>query len=371
MTQATNPSRLESLELAGTPKERGIKHGEQYASEIAENVRTYLWVFDHYGIDEETVYEQAKEFVSIIEKENEEYAAEMRGISEGADLPVEDITILNARYEVMYSAYAEAAADLDEAKPDGCTAFAVRPEITADGRALMGQNWDWIPDVNIFVMDIRREEKPNMIALTEAGIVGGKIGINEAGIGMTLNGLISKGDGKEPFRKPYHVRFREALDSKRLDTAIAPFITKDRANSANVLLGHTEGEFINLELAPETASYLYPEDGLLTHANHFEDRSEVNSEFEKIVPDTLCRAPRLNRLLSKCAGDLDLEDAKTALQDHFGKPNSICAHIDESLPEPEQSQTNGCYLIDLEERRLIGTEGPPCENEFTTFEVSN
>ena len=57
-------------------------------------------------------------------------------------------------------------------------------------------------------------------------------------------------------------------------------------------------------LAPETAHYLYPEEGLLTHANHFEDRSDVRSEFERILPNTLCRAPRLKRLLSASAGEL-------------------------------------------------------------------
>lgn len=374
MAQVTQSEPLQRLELTGTPHERGVKHGETFASEIETNVDIYLDVFEYKGTDEATVYEQAEEFIPLIEDENEEYAAEMRGIAEGSDLSLEDVTILNARYEVMYSAFAKAAAELNEesqsANPDACTAFGVQPEITADEHTYIGQNWDWMPGLRTFVMDIQRSDKPNMVAMTEAGIVGGKIGVNEHGIGMTLNGLVTENDGKNPFRKPYHVRFREVLDSDRLDTALASLITKDRACSGNVLLAHAEGEMLNLELAPEVANYLYPEDHLLTHANHVEDTSTMDSEFEKLIPDTLCRAPRLKRLLSHSRGEIDFETAKEAFQDHFGRPSSICRHPNEDDPELDRLQTNGSYVIDLTERRMIGTNGPPCENEYVEFNVA-
>lgn len=358
---------LQGLKLTGTPYERGVTHGTEFAAEIKTNVELYLEIFEYKGTDEETVYDQAEEFIPLIEDENEEYAEEMKGIAEGSGLPLEDITILNARYEVMYSAFKEAADEVDEEQPDACTAFVTQPEISADGHTYLGQNWDWMPGLETFVMDIRRDDKPNMVAMTEAGIVGGKIGVNEHGLGMTLNGLVTAKDGENPFRKPFHVRFREVLDAERMDSAISPLITKDRACSGNVIVAHAEGEAVNLEIAPETANYLYPEDHLLTHANHVEDRSSMNSEFEKLIPDTLCRAPRLKRLLTKNAGEIDVNVLKDALQDHFGKPNSICRHPNEDDPELDRLQTNGSYIMDLTERRLLGTDGPPCESEYREF----
>jgi isopenicillin-N N-acyltransferase-like protein len=374
MAQSVKQSPLEKLKLTGTPYERGVKHGEEYADQIKENVDLYLDVFEYKGSDEETVYEQADEFTPLIEDENKEYAEEMRGVAEGSNLPIEDITILNARYEVMYSAFASAAEELNEepqpGNPDACTAFGVRPEITADGNTYIGQNWDWTPGIHTFVMDIQRNDKPNMVAMTEAGIVGGKIGVNEHGIGMTLNGLVTEKDGEEPFRKPYHVRFREVLDSEQFADASEALIAKDRACSGNVILGHGEGEMINFELAPETANYLYPEDDLLTHANHVEDTSSMDSEFEKLIPDTLCRAPRLRRLLSKEKGNLNFEVFQEAFQDHFDRPSSICRHPNEKDDELERLQTNGSYVLDLTNRRMRGTNGPPCENEYIEFEVA-
>lgn len=371
MSGVTKAKTLKRLELTGGPQERGQAHGETFAEEVAANVDRYLEVFAYYGADEETVYEHAAEFVDIIEAENESYFAEMEGVAQGAGVDIEDVTLLNARWEVMYSAYADAAKEAGEdAVTDGCTAFGAQPEVTTSGHTIIGQNWDWNPDIDIFVMDIRQDDAPNMVAMTEAGIVGGKIGVNEHGIGMLLNGLVADGDGDQPFRKPYHVRFREALNAERLHEAVHPLIEKDRANSANVLLAHAEGEMMDLELAPETENYLYPEDGILTHANHFEDRSRVDSEFERIVPSSLCRAPRLKRLLSKQRGNISMESGREVLQDHFGRPGSICMHADEREPEAERSRTNTSIVMDLDQRRLLGTYGPPCENDYREFEVA-
>lgn len=355
---------VESLELVGTPYERGTAHGEAFADEIRTNVEVYLDRFDYHGADEETVREQAEEFVPFIEEVDEVYAEEMSGVADGSGVPIEEVAALNARWEVMYSALADEAAEID-----GCTGFGVQPEVTADGNAYMGQNWDWIPPIETFVMDVRRDSKPDMVVMTEAGIVGGKIGVNEHGIGMTVNGLISEGDGEDPYRKPMHVRFREAMDAERLDTAIRPLITGDRAVSANVILGHAAGEFVDLELSPTTVNHLYPEDGILTHTNHFED-DRVESEFELLLPDTLCRAPRMRRLLSRQAGDIDVDLLQGALRDHFGRPASICRHVDEALPERERLQTDGSYIVDLQGRQLLATRGPPCESEYRTFGVA-
>lgn len=125
------------------------------------------------------------------------------------------------------------------------------------------------------MMGVCRVDGPNFVTLTEAGIVTGRKGVNETSIGFVANGLVTPEDVQNPYRKPYVVRYREILEVERLDKAIEPFIATDRVCSTNFLVGCASGEMINIEIAPEVANYLYPQDGLLTHANHFEDRSEV------------------------------------------------------------------------------------------------
>jgi len=361
------------LSLSGTPHERGVEHGEQFAAEIRSNVDIYLDRFAYHGADEESVCEQAGEFASLIDDENARYAEEMAGVAEGSGVPIEEVAMLNARYEVMYGAFSDETEELAEAEPDGCTSFGAQPEVTADGHSYIGQNWDWIADVapNTFVMEIERDDRPSMVALTEAGIVGGKMGVNEHGIGLIVNGLVTENDGENPFRKPFHVRCREILNAERLDTATEPVIASDRACSANFLIGHPEGEMINVEAAPETANYLYPEDGLLTHANHFEDRTDVDSQFERLVPHTPCRAPRMKRLLTGQRGEIDQKSLREVLTDHFNRPASICRHIEADKPEQERVQSNASVILNLTERTMRVTNRPPCEMEYETFTAAS
>lgn len=379
-------AKLERVRLSGTPYERGVTHGERFADEIASNVEIYLDRFGYHGVDTETAREQAEEFIRLIESENEAYAEEMRGIADGGDVPLVDVTMLNVRWEVIYTAWkeeTESDADGSEAAErslepevpvDGCTSYGVLPLASADGATYMGQNWDWISSIadNLFLMELRRDDGPDMVTMTEAGIVGGKCGVNEHGIGIAVNGLISPDDGKNPFRKPFHVRFREILDADTFDDALRPIVETDRACSSNIMVGHADGEVFDFETAPEQFNVLQPDEtGILTHSNHFETDA-IESLNEKRGPNTLYRAPRLRRRLIERAGEngIDTDGITDALRDHFGRPASICRHVDETLPEQEHVQTNASFVINLTERRLLATQGPPCEDDYHEYRLA-
>lgn len=375
---------FERLVLTGPAHERGQHHGERFADAVAANVSRYRERFAHEGVDLEVVREQAIEYIDIIEADSPEYAEEMRGIAEGSDVPLPDVALLNVRWEVIYPAWKAARESSDEKRTDGastaadagadvvdgCTSFGVTPPATADGKTYIGQNWDWLASIadNLLLVERRRDDGPDSLAMTEAGIVGGKIGVNEAGIGLCVNGLLSPADGEDPFRTPYHVRFHEALAADQFDDALRPILTGRRVCSANVVLGHADGEVLNLEAAPDRVETLYPDDGLLTHANHFESGLENVNKAES--PSTLYRGPRLHKLLAADRGAIDPAVIQTALRDHFAKPASICSHVDESTPRVERGQTNASFVIDLGERRLYATQGPPCANEYREYSLS-
>lgn len=367
------------ITLDGSPTERGVAHGEAVADGVAANVDAYLDRFEHEGVPRGTVREQADAFLDLIEDENPAYAAEMRGIAEGSGVPLLDVTVLNVRWEVIYTAWKEGVEtdDSDETAvedgpppADGCTSFGVTPPATADGRTYVGQNWDWLASIadDLLLTRVERDGKPDFLTMTEAGIVGGKIGVNEAGIGMAVNGLVSAADGEHPYRTPYHVRFREAMDAERFDEALDPLVSAPRACSANVLLGHADGVALDLELSPETVSHLHPTEGILTHSNHFEsDAVETPAALDG--PSTLYRDRRLRDHLVAHAGGIDPDVIQEGLRDHFSAPASVCKHVDESLPEIEYGRTNASFVIDLEGRRLRGTQGPPCESQYREYQL--
>jgi isopenicillin-N N-acyltransferase like protein len=362
-------SRLDFVTLSGSPHDRGVTHGERFAAEVKANVDRYFAKFAHYGIPAERARELAREFIPLIDETAPAYAAEMQGIADGSGVPLVDVALLNARYEITYGAYADAAEKTPPRRTDGCTSFGLRATVTDAGRPYIGQNWDWMPDIDVFMMSVEQSDAPNHVALTEAGIVGGKIGVNEHGVGMTLNGLVSTADGEQTFRIPYHVRFREVLDATRLSEAIGALLETDRACSANVLLGSEDGELIDLEILPESANYLYPSDGVLTHANHIEGR-RGESQLERILPDTLCREPRLRHLLTDRHDTLSVADVKDALRDHVDQPTSICRHRNSTEPEQEQSSTRVSAIVNLTAKRVSATAGPPCQTTYHDYVVS-
>ncbi|HTW65428.1 MAG TPA: C45 family peptidase [Bryobacteraceae bacterium] len=365
---------LTVLNLGPEPHDRGRVHGRSMRAEIRANYATYLERFETGGAARPAVLEQSDAWAAFIARDNPEYAEEMEGIAAGANLSLTEIAMLNARYELAYCLFGSEAQSINQSgmqEQEGCTAFGLLPDMTANGRTIIGQNWDWLQKVrgHVFVMRVTRSAergtgKPDFVGFTEAGIVGCKMGVNAAGIGLCVNGLITRRDGANGFRKPFHVRCREILDAWTFDKALAPVVQTDRCCSTNFLIGHADGEIIDIEATPDYCSYIYPENGIVTHANHLVRETRIASEFERIAPHSLYRANRLQRLLRRNEGRIGIDTIHTLLSDHFSAPASICRHPDLTLPEPKRVISVAAAAMDLNSRTLFVTDGPPCQSAF-------
>ena len=86
--------------------------------------------------------------------------------------------------------------------------------------------------------------------------------------------------------------------------------------------------------------------------------------MERLNASTLYRANRLDHLLRKELGNLEIYHFQRALTDHFGAPNAICRHPDLGQPEAKRTMTNAALIIDLVTRTMHVANGPPCKNEF-------
>ena len=125
--------------------------------------------------------------------------------------------------------------------------------------------------------------------------------MNAAGIGLCVNGLVTARDGANGLRKPFHVRCLEILDAWTFDKALLPVVQTHCCCSTNFLIGNAEGEVIDIEATPDYCSYLYPQSGLMTHANHLVRETRIASQLERIAPHSLYHANRLERLLGGTA----------------------------------------------------------------------
>ncbi len=356
----------------------GRAHGRRFRQEIADNVATYLRRFAASGLEREQAFAEAETWRKAIEAQDPGYAEEMRGIAEGSGQGMPTIALLNARYELAFTLFGQeaagqraAAGELVEIGPDGCTTFGLLPAVTADRRTWLGQNWDWLEGVHgrTFVLRARRKARPSFVCLTEAGIAGGKMGVNECGIGLVENGLASSHDGRNPYQTPFHVRCRQVLDEETFDAASRPVSGTPRTCSANFVIGAAGGNIVDIEASPDHVSRLYPEDGIITHSNHFLASGHGESLLEKLSPNTLYRAKRMRALLQRHGGAVAIEHMRAAAADHFGAPYAICRHPDPSQPSARRTMTVGAVLIDLEARTMHVADGPPCANEYVAFEV--
>lgn len=347
---------LPILTLSGSPYEQGVAHGSALQGAIRRNLSRYFRRFAlEIRLPQDEVLRRAARYLEALEAMHPAYVAGMRGIAAGSGVSLTEIAALNVRYEILYDGFGKTGGGID-----GCTSFALTPEKTASGHLVMGENWDWIPEVEGAVLRLQEPSEtdtvPEVLCFTEAGIFGGKLGLNSAGLGLAINGLTSSQDDWARLSLPFHVRCYDILRQRTLEGAEAAALRPPRACSGNFLIAQVPDRVVNLEVAPHTVCTLRPEAGALVHANHFTDPTVQESDLEE-RPGSLARHARLGALFGE--GPYTLEDVKARLRDAQGAPNAICRHPDPALPDFKRYATVVSAVMDLHARVLYITDGPP------------
>lgn len=373
---------LPIVHLTGTPFSQGQTHGRELRDRIAHNLDIYFERFlREVGLDRDTVRQIAAKYGEAIAGQNPAYAAGMQGVAEGTGFDLLDITALNVRYEILYYQFGKMAMELQAMREqgklptnyeiDGCTAFALLPEATASGHLVMGQNWDWIPEVQGGILHCVGEDGFATLGYTEAGIVGTKIGLNSAGVGLAINGMTTTEDDWSRLAKPFHVRCYEILQSRTFDDAMKVVTGEARSCSTNFMIAQAPNKVADLEAAPDKVNVLSCKEGCLTHANHFVDPSGLGvtetPNDRRIY--SWRRESRLRELLM-AAVPATVEGIQEALRDTQDDPFGLCRHRDLSLPPEEHYTTVTAVVMDLETRTLHLTDGAPDVAPFQTVSLA-
>jgi len=345
-----------------------MQYGEQARDRVRGSVDSYRRVFQHYaGWDWPKVRREGARFEAPVAEFRPGVVAEMRGIADGAGIDFLDVLAINVRTEVMFAAKARQAGALmgqSRALMGECSSFAVLPPEQA-GPVLIGQNWDWLVHARdtVIVLDAWPDDGPRLMTVVEAGLLA-KAGMNEAGLGLVTNALVSDADQGEP-GLPYHVLLRAILDCATVTDALIVLQSGRRSSSANYLVAHASGSALGFEAAPGDFTRLYPlspSDGVLLHTNHFRALSLHATDLGLwAMPDTAVRLQRLQTLVSSGAKAGDLREALT---DHADRPYGICAHGHPDAPQLEQGATIASLVMDLTAKQMWLASGPPCTTPF-------
>ena len=355
--------RIPVISIKGKPFDRGRQYGSQAREQICRNVYLYFDMWSTLcGAKRSEVLKQCTGLVPVIREYDADILEELKGVAKGADLSLEEIIALNARYDITSTLGIP-----HQYRGSGCTSMAALPQITKDGHTILGQNWDWWPrfqELNI-ILEIQQEGKPNIVTQAEAGTLSHR-GMNSAGLGVCFNALASSQDRFE-FTVPFLIMMRGILNSDSFSKALKAVLNTRATLSGNFLIAHRDGEVINLEVSPTDVGSVYADGGILTHSNHFlafTNRQDLIDILKLLGPDTLFRCHRAQQLLELDKGHIDIGSFQRVFKDHFSYPHSICRHVDARDEEPRQSATLFSIIMDLEERAIYITEGSPCQNEY-------
>jgi isopenicillin-N N-acyltransferase-like protein len=354
------------IDMSGPPRERGRQYGQQAADRVNRSVDYYVAQLDAAGVPWARAKALAADYVPLIEDFSADYLAEMRGIAEGAGVDLEVIVIVNARTEMMYGAARSAGED------DGCTGAIVMPEAAQDGRLLHGQNWDWREECvhTGVVLRIRRDDGPDVLTFTEAGGLA-RSGLNGAGIAVTGNFLSCDRDYSQQ-GVPLPLIRRRLLEASHFALAIHTLAGVPRSCASNMMVSDSAGEAINFECAPDELFCLYPEDGLVTHANHFVHpaaQAKLRDTYLATSPDSLYRDVRVRKLLMQNHGALTLDSLREALFDDYGTPYSVC-RPPRAMGDGPVTVTAAMIVMDAGAGILQAVPAPYANREVTEYRLT-
>lgn len=350
-------ARFPLVRAEGANYELGWHHGEQVAARIHAHL---AYMRETLRLSDDQMRERALRFRPLFERFCPHLLEEIDGLAVGAGISPADALAVNVR------------AALAGAPGEGCTAFAVGPSSTADGRVLIGQNSDLFAayaDLG-YVLHLKPRDRPEVLMWTFGGMIGYH-GLNSVGIAHFANDL---GDGgpEAQFGLPHYPIKRMILECSQLGEVVELLHRAPLAVNGNYVLCDGSGAVLDVEATTAGPERL-PDNGkgYVAHANHFQSARYGTPENDaKCVADSFARLERMEGLLQERLGSIGVADVKVFLSDHDGYPASICRHprtSDLGQGFETAGQTTASIIAEPAQRRLHVALGSPCRSAFATY----
>ena len=422
----------EHIVISGLPEERGRQYGRKAKDKIRKNIAHYLQPGQLPPWDDVLRYIHGV-YIPGLNHHFPSALEEMKGIAAGAGVTLEEIVMVNARYDLarvpggsryrprpstkaatptaiplrpsvryrrsshgssVIHVYGHEEEDDDDANE--CTSAAFLPPTTSDGNVFCAQNWDissyLVTDDLALLLEIRPDPSegiPNMFVITEAGQMG-RSGFNSAGLGLCANALNSSIDyapsleeGKPTPCLPIALLRRLYLQSKSFPQAMQAVCNAPRHVSGNLTLATAEGFALCLELTPVEVFVLTPQNDehFIIHSNHYLHpalKARSRSDIYDTYPggSSWYRHLRLREGVKPYLdGKVSVDTLRRAFSDHLGAPQALCQHVDKSggtgLPGYpfKGSMTVACVIYDLTRRTVTTCKGTPCTGVFETYRL--
>ncbi|KAB1946883.1 C45 family autoproteolytic acyltransferase/hydolase [Brevibacterium linens] len=247
--------------------ERGHRRGEELRTGIASTLVAYRRYFSHLSITEAAVHSAATSSWQRLQQWWPTGAEEVVAVAAGAGIDVTELMEIVARTEIMTQA---------PAAPTECSTASH----TSPGASVAAQNWDWAADFSTLwhFNDVGAVPGQHRhVGIAEFGMLG-KIGLNEAGVGVLLN--ILKHTGDEAGGVPIHMILARVLAEAGTLAEALEIIDSAPTSSSSVITVITAEAAVQVEIAgalkrerrarsARGADGETGKSGFLIHTNHF------------------------------------------------------------------------------------------------------
>ncbi len=372
--------KLRYLKLSGTPFERGVQHGEDLRSLIAE----------HYGRWQENItratglspqnylekFFEVTDFMPAIEQFAPDLMEEVRGLAIGANQPLRDVL---ARQFSDEETWFRQMIKFGRMPAEHCSSLGAVGVHCAPN--IVAQNLDLVGFSHGFELVMRIQE-PGSDLDALVFTVAGKIslaGMNKRGVAIACNTVLFL--DFNPAGLPEDFIVRKTLQQPSLDAALTFMRSVPHASGQNYVLGDPD-DVTDLEASAKQVAVFEPlqEPKRIYHTNHPFVNSETGSwdammaRGEKEAPELVAAALARMTTYDRCnalkeqveiAEEINPEKAKQILSTHQG---GVCIHY----TDMDQNYTAGCLVMELdpESPRMHVAPGPGCMTPFTIVDFS-
>lgn len=189
--------------------------------------------------------------------------------------------------------------------------------------------------------------------MTEGGIIG-KIGLNSAGVGVTLNAIQAPGISYN--KLPCHLALRTVLNSTSKEVAANTLRQVGLASACHITIADAETGGIGFECtAHDIVEFPMDQNGTCTHSNHLVEQHSVKGELW--LQDSPFRLSRIQELM-KGINRPSVQNLSEILKDEKNYPTAICR----AVGEKSTSQTLFSIVMDLKQGIARVKMGRPTED---------
>ncbi|GAA3794127.1 C45 family autoproteolytic acyltransferase/hydolase [Sphaerisporangium flaviroseum] len=346
------------LRVEGTdPRRRGHDRGRQIGAEIVRAWRTYSDLFETAATARGVALDipaLALGAVTATRAWAPELVAEMEGVAEGAGMPLWVVAALNARTEILAAAGAS--------RPGECSTV-----VHTGARTMGGQTWDWHEELaGAWHIQSVRGDTLGFAGITEHGILG-KIGINEAGVGVLFNILGHVDDGAEGV--PVHLVARRVLGTAASFADAMGILSDAPVSASTVMTVVTAEQVASVEVSPAGAVAVPPnEGGWLVRTNHFLDPLLAAGELRgRLEPETYDRLRVLGARVHERQGLDGADDLAALLTVHPDGGAEVCCHPPAGGSLGTRWETLATVAVEPAAGRLLVHDGGPCSAHASTW----